>query len=341
MRINTSTIYKGILAFPVIIALGSAGFAQTVTKGSNPAPRAISGQAQRDTSADLPGNQRDSETLRVTKAPDTIFQPVLNPSPQMKLDKIRAEEQSVLNEDAKRVMPPGEYYAKYAAFLKDKKTGIARLYPDKNCFADETVVSVKQAEKCADLLPVIGDGSYYSFRLRSSLNQKSTRIMGKPVKTERADIHYVGGRIEVGSLNVQGLIAEVSDTKFEALDKSSAEVKFLKDYKPKSDLKDVAGQKKALMRGIEVDGITYSDSVAARTGSVYILRSIAYRHFTPLRLFTKEEMYILDKVIDDSDLRIDTTVAFKLIGQEPDGSLIILWKELSQKPAPILKGLFK
>lgn len=317
VNVRKFSLYKTCLLIITLVLLTTNGFGQSGVTVGKPAPDPF----PKATVTEVRGNPYHILTPKEISA------------------RIKQDELNALNGDVSRMNAPGSYYAKYAALLSGGTVNLARLYPDRNCFKAEPVVSVAQAEKCADSLPLLGDGSYYSFRYRSNLNQKND-ANGIPGKINWADIQFVEGKIKVGVDDYQqGLIAEIADTPFETLSKNSAEIRFLKDYKMEQRLEKLGEQKGLFQKGIDADRVRYADSAAAKVNSFYVMRSAAYRydHVYTANL-SPEQIDISMKTTDEFQLRNDIIVAFKIVGQEPDGSIIILWKELVVKKGPNLKA---
>jgi hypothetical protein len=200
--------------------------------------------------------------------------------------------------------PPNSYYIKYADLLKDEKWNLARLFVDKNC-GEGKIVAVKELERCANVAPVKGGGSLYSFRLRKNAY----------FTPDWWDIHFTGDKFTVGNETVQTIISDVGAVDLKDVHLKSKAFEFLKDYEPKLTLAELKEQNKILEKGITFGGFTYSNSVAVNPDSTYVLRSTAYR----LKIQT---------LLMNVGKGIDTFVAFRIVGREQDGSLVILWKEL-------------
>lgn len=230
-------------------------------------------------------------------------------SAKVRQETIAILENNLLLEDLPKIKPPQRYLVQYAEFLKDKGTGLARLRPYSKC--DEGItVNVTELERCADSLKIRGDGSFYSFRNRTNLNESKNF----------SDIQFADEKFVVGSLTQFGLIRELgTDMSFDSLNIKSDEIDFLLRYKPKYDFREVKLEKERLEKGL-ID--KFSSSANLKLNSTYILRSIAYK--LPFINF-----------LDD---RTDIIVAFKVIAQEDDGSVILLWKQIKSKPAKKLKG---
>ncbi|HSK73038.1 MAG TPA: hypothetical protein VK892_15165 [Pyrinomonadaceae bacterium] len=232
--------------------------------------------------------------------------PEVETSPERKAER-QAQRREVFENWRKwnqMLLPPAAYYAEYAELLKDKKMNLARIFVDRKCDEGKTV-TIQEIERCADVIPVKGGGSFYSFRL------KTHRYLGY----DWWDIHFLGDRFVVGNNTVQSIISEIGEVDLEEIKLSSKPLKFLNDYKPKRSLAEIKEQNKLLEKGFNSNGFTYSLSAPLKLNSTYVLRSVAYR-------------------VNDKSLRIaresrtNVTLAFKVIGREKDGSVIILWKEL-------------
>lgn len=229
------------------------------------------------------------------------------------------------------VVPPS-YFEKYKSLLKDGKVELARLQPDKNCYIS-IVVSVEDLEKCYDVVPVPGGGSFYSFRDKSNFPIEKTFIRtsnGDITKPDKRiltfprmgvgaggnwwNIHFINNNFDVANDTVQGIIAEIGDVGLENLKLKSKEFEFLNDFEPSETLEEVRGRNETLKKGIKFNNFTYSNSTSMKLNSTYVLRSVDYHS----NLRTKMT----------GNKQADITVALKVVGRENDGSIIILWKEL-------------
>ena len=85
-----------------------------------------------------------------------------------------------------------------------------------------------------------------------------------------------------------------------------------------------------LKDGIKVGNQTYSDSVTFSQNNTYAIRVIAYK--LPLGRFPATSGDVL-AFYNDRGKRADLIVIFRGIRQDEDGSVTILWKELSRKKA--------
>lgn len=306
-----------------IILFSSIGF------GQNPSP-------DRTIKTDTRGISPSTEDSQVRQKidPNLIF--FNDYHHDSKLKQVREKELTRLNGDISPLLAPADYSAKFSNALKNKKVKLARIYPEKNCYNGKSI-SVEEVERCAGIPPIIGGGSFYSFRLQTNLNERIAVASRVLTKADWADIHFIDGKLVAGSSTVQGIIAETGNVDFESLDNDSEAVKFLKDYKSEDKISKLESQKEAVRNGIQFSGYNYSDSVSARLNSTYVLRSIAYLSYSPSQKYSLDEIMMLKRIVDPLDIRTDVLIAFKIIGIENDGSLIILWKELKRRTPPVLK----
>ena len=215
-----------------------------------------------------------------------------------------AEKTTILKEAEQKLLAPSQYYEKYASFLLEKKTGLARIFVDKGCGIGKKV-SAAELENCGDVIPVRGGGAFYSFRY------KSNHFYGI---SDGWDLYlYKGHKFLAGNDTVQTLIADLGNVNFDELSLKSKAFDFLDDYDPVSSLAEIKEKNKILKNGISANGYTYSNMANVNLDSTYIVRTVAYKRSKFLSHGT------------------DLTLAFKIVGREPDGSLIILWRELKSE----------
>ena len=216
----------------------------------------------------------------------------------------RREEMENWNKTKQMLRPPNAYYERFAELLKNENIHLARIFVEKNCGEGKSV-SVEELERCDGVPPVKGGGSFYSFRLRENY------VFGR----DWWDIHYTGNRLAVGNDSVQTIIADIGAIHLSDVNLKNKAFEFLKNYKPVQSLAEIKEKYKILEKGVVFNDYTYSNSAAVNFDSTYILRSIAYRlNEEPLRT--------------NLGRGIDLFVAFKIVGRERDGSLVILWKQL-------------
>ena len=226
--------------------------------------------------------------------------------------KLSKEEKERLEEDVREIeriaamlRAPQAYYDQYSKFLKGRNTGLTRLFVDRDCDKGHTV-TVPELERCVGTVPIKSGGSKFSFRL----NNHTYR--GR----DWWDISFRDGRLIVGNETVQGLIAEIGDVEPEAMKKADV-LRSLRNYEPKSKISELRSEREALANGISSGDHRLSNAVTPKPGSAYVMRSVAYR---------------IDGLTEtEAPARmLDVTVAFKVVGVESDGSVILLWKEIDR-----------
>ena len=220
---------------------------------------------------------------------------------------------------ANLVFPSREDIALYQDFLKQPGTGIFRLFADHDC-ADEKLI--KADGKCKGVFPQTW---FYSFRQKDYSDNLFF------------DIFLRNGKIITDSLLSQGILVNVGNFSLDNVTLQSSGAKFLADFKPGLKWTDIKAQYDRINQGVEADGYQYSKEVAAKVGSVYLLRVVAYR--LP-RKFVKElagdgtNEENLKYMMLNQDKRNDLTIAFRIVRKDANGNLTIIWKELERKGSP-------
>lgn len=146
-------------------------------------------------------------------------------------------------------------------------------------------------------LTVRGGGAYYSFsRLSHDYNK-------------RPDIEFEQGHLSVGFAGADyGLLGMIGDVPLESVALESPTLEFLSSYTPPSSISKVRAEYARLYPGVEAEDVKYARRVPALVNRTYLLRSI---------------------IFDNSDV----LVAFRILRQDTDRSLIIGWKLLKKYPA--------
>ena len=146
-------------------------------------------------------------------------------------------------------------------------------------------------EKYENALKVRGGGAYYSFA-------RSTHEYGLG-----SDIELQQGYLSVGFAGADyGFIVDLGDVGLNAIVKSLPAVQFLAHYKPPRGEEAIRSEQHR-SRGFEANGSTYKNRVPAVVGHSYALRSINFS-------------------------RSDVLVVFRIVREDPDGSLVIFWNLL-------------
>ena len=191
--------------------------------------------------------------------------------------------------------------AKEAVLLSPSKAD-RREHADFLAQPDTGLARLLPREKWDGKLSIRGGGAYYSFHAPSHEYD------------DTSDIGLEQGRLSVGFHGADfGFIYEVGDAPLEEVTLEHPSVRFLVSFVPPSTRPEVdklwVGYSSAGMHSGE---FVYRPSVTAAVGKTYVLRSISYGD-------------------------ADTLVAFRVVREDADGSVTLLWKKLKQFPKPSLE----
>jgi hypothetical protein len=213
-----------------------------------------------------------------------------------------------------------EDLAKYKKFIQQPNTGLFRLMPNLGCSQKYVV---RADEDCADST---FRGEYYSFRKNDYVNQ------------EYFDLTFKNGEFISRSFLSQAILTTLGDVELENISLESNGLKFLTEFKPEIENDAVKKQFKEIAAGIKSGNYVYAKNVKATPDTTYAVRIVAYRpddkiKRKPFSGLTAEGFRYFGLKYDK---RIDLTLVFRIIRQDANGSLSILWKELSRKEAPAI-----
>lgn len=270
-------------------------------------------------------DQRDTEKQRQMQIPTRGETAIITstPSGNKKIPSKQKEAEDdkrkleVLAEINSQFAISEEYQNKYSAFLKQKDTGISRMFPDTKCDTGLTV-TVEELERCSKNPLVKGSGSRYSIKLNWIPSDYPVGMIY--LYFIKSDIYFNGGSLLFGNESTQSIVSEIGDVNLNEVTLTSPAGKFLVDFKPSKSKTKFQQQTKILEKGVTANGYLYSTFVPVKLNSSYIFRSIAF----------SSELYSGDF------WNTDLYIAFKIVGQEDDGSIIFIWKKLKEKRAPYL-----
>ena len=147
-------------------------------------------------------------------------------------------------------------------------------------------------------LAINGGGAFYSFVLK-------THEYGRG-----SDIELEQGYLSVGFAGADyGLLLDLGDVSLDQVASDHAATRALMDYTPPIKEAEVRAAHYKLWKGIELSGFNFLSRVPAKVSDTYLLRSIS---------------------IDDSDI----LAVFRVVRQDTDGSLILVYKVLKTFPVP-------
>jgi hypothetical protein len=181
--------------------------------------------------------------------------------------------------------PSPEDRAKFAEFLVQGETGLARLLP---------------REKYREKLSVREGGAYYSFTKLSNSYDRDPQI---GLELENLATGFTGADF--------GFMASLGDTPLESISLEHPCVQYLAALVTPTIEPEAREQQRRSSSGIVVGENRYKNRLPVIVGGSYVLRSVNYD-------------------------RSDVLVAFRIVRQDTDGSLILLWKKLREFPTPFL-----
>jgi len=198
----------------------------------------------------------------------------------------------------KMLRPTAVERATYAQFLKQPHSGLVKLLPEK-----DKVVSVERlGEEGPTVYMFPGGGAYYSF---TKLDHRADAWADLKLKNRNLEVAF-------GS-DVLGAIAMLGDVPIESLTSDSLGVRVLARYARPSQRRQAIIEDKRFISGVTVDNFVLKTALPVHAQMTYALRSIAYG-------------------------RSDLLVAVRVVKQNEDGSVLLLWKRLDKFSAPKLKA---
>ena len=149
-------------------------------------------------------------------------------------------------------------------------------------------------------LTVRGGGAYYSFvRLTHEYGYGS-------------DLELYSGYLSVGFAGADyGMLTKLDGARLEDVSTELPAVMFLARYKAVTSEPEARVEQRRFGTGTVIDGVSYKERLPVEVGATYLLRSIDFE-------------------------TSDVLVAFRVVRQDTDGSLIIAWRMLEKYPTPRL-----
>jgi hypothetical protein len=233
------------------------------------------------------------------------------------LDRIKDIYRDPTEKEMDLLSPRPEEKDGLATFLLHKDTGLIKLRPDAGCASNPYVLAA--ADSCIQY-SMPGAGYSYSFR-------KQTYRIAAVADLSSKDGYFVTMR---GAL-IQGILVNLGDIRVEDINDQTSGFSYISSFVPETDSAKARDVSTRLADGVLVDGFLYQSSLPIKNNSTYLLRSIAYEGRIPRSIGS----FVYNEA--DWDKRRDILVAFRVIRQDEDGSVIIQWKRLFTKDAPKMK----
>lgn len=217
-------------------------------------------------------------------------------------------------EQKKILQPNAADLTKYAAFLRQPKTGIFRLLPDPGC--EENTNVIRADKKCLEAIP---ESSFYSFRER----EHTARHL--------ADIRLKNDHLISDGILAQSFLVMLGDVELKDVSLETDGLDFMRNYSVVAESAEARKQFLQMKQGVISEDFLYRKIFPVAENMTYALRVVAFRG----NLYQTFRGYRYDLL--DGDKRIDLTIAFRVIRKNADGSLTLLWKELERRDAPKFK----
>ena len=203
-------------------------------------------------------------------------------------------------------------------FAEERKTGgmkMLKLFSAPRCASERLVVDVGSSE-CAAAIDYIR-ASFYSFR---------TGLYGESLM----DIRILENRMLAGNGGfVHGFIVDIGKADVARLNSKHELVKALAEHPIAKTLDEETDQRRDLASGFSVGGVTASSSVRLVEGNVYLIRIVSYGSKRDDRANPFEG-------VSRAVFFRDQVFIVKFGGMNKDNVAMLLWKKVSDKPAPKL-----
>jgi hypothetical protein len=208
--------------------------------------------------------------------------------------------------DLEAILVHPEDKSRFAAFLKQPRTGIFRLHDIGNCEESEKIYNIE--DPCPGHL--VDKGSAYSFHEQ----EYDYRLL--------SDIFLEKSTLRIRKIGTLSFLTNLGDVPIENLTLAATGIREMAEFVPSADKKEVIAQYRVASRGFQIGTHIYKTSRPLKENSTYALRAITYRFKSPnLSIKTR---------------RLDIIVVFRVVRAHGDGSISILWKELQRQDAPKL-----
>jgi hypothetical protein len=155
-------------------------------------------------------------------------------------------------------------------------------------------------EKYREKLNVREGGAFYSFTKRSNSYDRDPQIL---LEQETLSTGFAGANF--------GFLASLGDVSLESVGMDHEAVQYLASFVAPTKEPEARDQQRRSGQGFEIGNTRYIGRLPVMIGGSYILRSVSFN-------------------------QSDVLVAFRIVRQDNDGSLILLWKKLKEFSIPYL-----
>jgi hypothetical protein len=256
------------------------------------------------------------DKLKASQSVNTI-EGVLNPDVQN--TRIRPPKPRIISltkRDKELISVENEDKSKYSAFLRGSDTGILRLHDSENC--DEEGKTIGADEPCP--WNVVGKATFYSFR-----TEDYTSRMFSDIQLEKQTFNIVG-------INLLGFLTDLGDVSLDNLSLQSKGIKEMAEFQPSTNIEEIKNQFILAKNGFQIGDHIYKTAFQMKPNNSYALRLIAYDSKVYWKI-GKRKINLLQY-----DKRKDIVVIFRVVRENQDKSVNILWKKIQSKDAPEIES---
>ena len=217
------------------------------------------------------------------------------------LPKIKRFYGELTKEHRKLITPSEADFAKYKEFLNFSKTGIVKILPYPKC--DPNLVDANDL-KCVQALPIIGNGSRYSFYKKSHIDFQSLNIS---FSDDKFSLLFRS--------NLLGIIVDLGESDINLFTLNTKEIRSLTSFLPTKKYSEVSNQMKQFRKGFTLEDKFYTTETPAKINNIYALRTVLYYK---VKYFSWVNFYD------------DLTIVFQVVNKDSEGALTLIWKELKK-----------
>lgn len=214
--------------------------------------------------------------------------------PTAEMPELFLSEDRLTGDQKRQLQPVAADLLAYASLLKQKHTGLFKLLSP----SSSRLVSASSSGANRIYLPLVGGGAFYSFvKQRHDMDRwAEIRLLDKTLVTG-----FNGYSL--------ALMCQLGDVALDGVTYETAAAAYLKNLTPTTSFQRAEKAHKIYQSGVWADGVLYKSALPAVVNTTYLLRSISYG-------------------------RADHLLAFRIVREDEDGSLHILWKKLLEYAKP-------
>ena len=206
--------------------------------------------------------------------------------------------------EKKLLTPSTNDLERFADFLRQRDTGLIKIFP-----ATRGVVSIQQLER-GQSPRFISYASTYSFtKTKHGHSLQGYVDPGLGWGEIRFDADNLTTAFTRSSV---GVLVSLGDVPLEKITAATPGAAAIADFRPPRDFTEEQQFIGGCRQGFQLNGFVYRASLPVTVSNTYVLRSI-------------------------NNKRADILVGFRIVREDEDGSLTMLWKKLKTNPKPSWK----